>query len=145
MLGSGGALPRSALPPAILAQFDETQPEAGFDPTCAPSYCYKYFVSLQAGSIDTWTSEEDARAFLRMIDSRVEAAVLAKAHGYHWESTKETAGIRELAGGYEVVALALVKLCAPVQFDRFLLRIGSSGDVRILKREVWRADANACI
>lgn len=140
----GGSLDRSVVPPAVLAQFDATRAENGFDPSCLPGYCYKYFVSLQGSRVDTWTSIEAVRAFLGPIDSRVEAAILAKGHGYFWESTKETGAIRDVGGGYELVVLDLVKFCEPVEFDRFLVRIGSSGDVRIIKRQVWRTEGG-CI
>lgn len=145
VIASGGGLDRSAVASAVLAQFDGTQAVDGFDATCAPQYCFKYFVSLKGALIVTWTTIEGVREFLGTIDSRVEAAILAKAHGYHWASAKETAAIRDIGGGYELIVLALVKFCSPVEYDRFVLRIGASGDVRILRRQIWHVDKDACI
>ena len=144
VVATGGLLGRGAVAPALLAQFDATRPSSGFDPTCAPAYCYKYFISLQGSLVTVWTRVEEAHTFLGTIDNRVEAALLAKAHGFYWEDSKETAGIRDIGAGYELVVLALVKICQPVQYDRFLIRVSSTGKLEILRRQVWMRD-NACI
>ena len=137
VIAGGGTVSRSAVPPALLAEFDDTESLSGFDPGCLPSTCYKYFVTLKGAVIDTWTSIQEVRAFLGTIDSRVEAAVMAKAHGYYWEAPTESAGIRDIDGEYELVVLDLVEFCEPVQIDRFLLRISTTGEVRILKQQTW--------
>lgn len=144
VLARGGTVDRGAIAPALRAQFDGTEASTGFDPACLPAYCYKYLVSLSGTTIRTWTTFQEAQAFLGTIDNRVEAAILAKADGFFWETPKETAAIRDLPDGYELALLRLVNFCAPIRYDRFRIRIHASGSLILVKRELWRERKNEC-
>ena len=58
---------------------------------------------------------------------------------------KETSAIREVAGGYDLAVLALVRTCDPIQYDRFLVHVSTSGELQVLKREVWERQPGYCI
>ena len=145
VLARGGSASPATIPAELPAAFNATKASSGFDPTCLPGYCYKYFVSLEGTTIRTWDSIEEAREFIGGVDNRVEAAIVAKSNGFYWVPPKETAAIRDVAGGYELAVLALIRTCDPIQYDRFLVHVSTSGELKIRKREVWKREPGYCI
>ena len=145
VLARGGSADPSAIPADLLAAFNATRASSGFDPTCLPGYCYKYFVSLEGTTIRIWDSVEEAREFIGSVTNRVEAAIIVKANGFYWMPPGETAGIRQVTSGFELVVLALVEFCDPIRYDRFLVHVATSGALEIRKREVWKREAGYCI
>jgi hypothetical protein len=146
VIGFGGSLGKDELYPDVLAAFEAAHPESGFAVGCLPAGCYQYVVSAAGSAVATWATVERLVEFLAPIDSREDAILMANAHGYTWPGGDvETGGVRDLADGYDLLLLKLVRDCQPVQTDRFLLRVPRSGDVRVLGSEVWQKDEDACI
>ena len=136
---------QNPVPADLMAAFNATTAPNGFDPTCLPGYCYKYFVSLEGTTIRVWNSIDEARAFIGGVNNRVEAALIAKSNGFYWVPPRETSAIREVAGGYELVVLELVRTCDPIQYDRVVVYVSASGALEVRKREVWERHSRVCI
>lgn len=139
-IASGGTLRRDDIAPDLRITFDATTAVAGFGPFCPPGDCFRYFTTLLGDTVTTWADAQQVAALLGTINNTVEAALLALAHGYHWGPTKEQGAIRPVADGYELVVLKTLSPCSPVRIDRFLLRIAGSGQITILRSEVWRTE-----
>lgn len=135
---------RESLPAEVRDELDSTVAEAGFGSGCLPGSCHEYIVSVSGTSVETWASIPRLREFLGVVDTPEDAALLVHAHGYYWNGEKRGGAIRGVENGYEVIALRLVKYCAPVQVDRYLLGVSRSGVLGIRAREVW-SRSNACI
>lgn len=135
---------RESLPPEVQDELDATVTEEGFGPGCPPGTCHQYIASVSGTSVRVWASVQDLVEFLGEVDTPEDAALLVHAHGYYWAGEKESGAVRAVTGGYELIALRLVNLCAPVQVDRYLLRVNLSGDLSIQATEVW-SRSEACI
>ena len=114
---------------------------------CLPSYCFKYIASISGDQIETWQTVDELKTFLGSIDSPEKAILLAAANEYSWnnQAGKETGAIRAVADGYELIVTKLVETCDPVQTDRYLLHISSSGEITIKHSEIWRQHFGMCI
>lgn len=135
---------RESLPPEVQDELEAIALETGFGPDCLPGGCHEYIVSVSGTSVETWATIPRLREFLGAVDTREDAALLVHAHGYYWSGEKRGGAIRGTGDGYDVIALRLVQYCAPVQVDRYLLRVSGSGELAIRAREVW-SRSNACI
>ena len=144
VLGAGGQVPRNQLDAATLAALDSTRPPSGFAISCLPGYCYKYIVAVN-GSVHAYTTAAALQTFLGDIDSMEEAALVAHARNLYWSPDADDTGFLETSGGWQIVALELVKGCAPVQTDRVHILVRRDGVVRELGREVHSKLENACI
>lgn len=143
VLGAGGTLRRDQLDPAQRAELDAARPPTGFALSCLPGHCYKYVAAVN-GAVSIYNTAEALAAFLGNIDGMEEAALTAHARGLYWNDSPDT-GYRAVDAGWEIVALELVRACAPVQTDRVLLLVRRNGAVQELGREVYSKAENACI
>lgn len=144
ILGSGGPVARSDLEPAVVARLDEIEPIQGFATSCLPAYCFDFVAAVDGDDVVVITTPAALHQFLGDLDNVTEAVLLVHAMGYYWEATAGT-GYREAGSGWELVVLELVGTCAPVQTDRVLLMVPSSGPVAELGRAVWARDEGVCI
>ena len=144
ILGAGGIVPRAALEPAVLAALDSLQPQVGFSIACLPGFCFKFIAAVN-GTVRAFATHAALLEFLGPIDSQEEAALLIDAHNYYWAPNGEQTGVRTVSGGWELVALQLVKDCSPVQTDRVHLLVRPDGSLHVLGREVYEKLENACV
>jgi hypothetical protein len=144
VVASGGISSRDAVAAEVLAQFDAATATTGFDVGCLPGYCYKYVVTLQGSTVRTWNTVPQLVEFMGTINNEVEAAIVASAGGYYWGRTGDTGGIRDVFDGYELVVLRIVRFCAPVQTNRYVVVVSAAGVLRELRGEVW-SRSSACI
>jgi len=144
VIGAGGTTGRGGLDPAVLAEFESIGATFGFGNYCLPGSCSRFIVSVRGDLIEVWRNAAEVRSFLGPIDTREDAILLALAHGYTWGDVKETAAIREVGTTYELVVVRMVKFCAPVETDRYLLQVRADGRLTELKSEIW-AQSDACI
>ena len=131
-----------------LSEFDALRPlpPKGFGADCHPGFCFEYFVSNSGNENKVWNNIDALKAFLGPVDSGEEAALLVNANGFYWErDNKEAGAIRQAGEEYELIALKTVRDCAPVQTDRFLIRIDREGALGILREQVFTRMANACV
>lgn len=144
VVASGGIVSRDAVAPATLAEFDAASASTGFDIGCLPGYCYKYVVTLQGSTVRTWNTVPQLVEFMGTINNEVEAALVASAAGYYWGRSENAGGIRDVFDGYELVVFAMVRFCAPIQINRYVIVVSAAGVLRELRREVW-SRSSACI
>ncbi|HEY8936675.1 MAG TPA: hypothetical protein VIM65_15710 [Cyclobacteriaceae bacterium] len=117
----------------------------GFSISCPPSECFKYIRYQSKDEISLVTSVDDLIKFLGEIDTKSDAILLTSAYNYYFYTNKKEAGaIREVKDGYEILTTQLVKFCAPIQTDRFLLKVSRNGEIKILKEEKYSV-SNGCI
>jgi hypothetical protein len=144
VLGAGGQVPRNQLDAATLAALDSTRPPSGFAISCLPAYCYKYIVAVN-GAVRAYATAAALQTFLGSIESMEEAALVAHARNLYWSAETGDTGFLATSSGWEIVALELVKACAPVQTDRVHILVRRDGNVSELGREVHSKLENACI
>lgn len=144
VIGSGGQVPRSQLDSAAITALHNARPASGFAIGCLPAYCYKYVVAIN-GTLQTYASAQQLLQFLGTIDSMEEAALVAHSRSLYWSAADPATGFQEVGSGWEIVGLALVKDCAPVQTDRVHILVRRDGVVRELGREVHSKLENACV
>jgi hypothetical protein len=106
---------------------------------------YHVIMSVKGSTVKFWTSYDQIKEFLGTIDNKHEALFLAHLNGYYFQYDSPDNGIIEIEGKFQLVALKLVSMCAPVEIDKFLLEIDSSGNIKILSQEVISKQQNACI
>jgi len=145
VIGSSGSKRKDELDPNIVAVFDTTRPDLAVGLECPPGNCYYYFASITGETVQTWRGPAEFRSFLGAIDGEEDAILLARADNYRWGSGKETAAIRPVSDGYELVTLKTVSFCDPVQTNRYLLLISSSGILTERDSEVWAREEDVCI
>ncbi len=145
VVASGGIRAREEIDPETLRTFDRFLVTSGFAQGCLPGHCFSYLISIQGTQIRTWTDPTGLAAFLGPIDAPIEALLLARGHDYYWSGELEAGAIRATGDGYELVVLKLVSACAPVQVNRYLLRVRASGEIRVLRNEVRDKNKEACI
>jgi hypothetical protein len=109
VLAQGGSRDQADLPPQVSCYMETTPLQAGFGASCAPAWCFDYIWAADREGVKTLLSIDQLRSFLGDIDTRDEAALLAEASGYRWGTSKETAAIREVAAGYQVLVLKYVQ------------------------------------
>lgn len=143
VIGRSGS--RLELDPELVAALDTLHVEHGVGNRCLPVLCFFYIASVRESTIETWTSIADWIAFFGPIDRPEEAALLAAAHDYYWTGRKETGAIKAVADGYELVVLKTVAFCDPIQVDRFVLHVSSSGTITEKDSETWSKDEGECI
>ena len=119
--------------------------EGGFREVCN-WVCFYYYIKYQQGNeAFLITRLQDLKEFLGDIDAESDALLWAYGNGYYTNSDKkETAAIRKLVDGYELLALKNVSMCTPYQNNRFYLHINAQGAIKILGEEVYHKDANDC-
>ncbi|HTJ52662.1 MAG TPA: hypothetical protein VL443_24570 [Cyclobacteriaceae bacterium] len=112
---------------------------------CPLDYCFKYIRYQSKDEISLVTSVDDLIEFLGEIDTKSDAILLTTAYNYYFSTTKKEEGaIKEVKDGYEILTTQLVKFCAPIQTNRFLLKVSRNGKIEILKQEVY-STSNGCI
>ena len=145
VVGAGGAFARAMLPPAVLTTLDGLELQFGFAFECLPGACFKFIAAVAGDSVVVFDTTQELEAFLGPFDDVAEAVIAMDAAGYHWGTEDDGTGFRPLDDGWEFVALQLVRDCAPIQTDRVLVRVTTAGTLRVIDREVFRRDENACI
>ena len=146
VVGSGGPLSRAQLPPAATAELDVLAPQSGFAIGCLPGYCFSFIAAVRDDEVTTFLDLDALRSFIGVVDTMEEAALLVHAMGYQWDMDHEATGVRALSdGGWEFIVTMLVRDCAPIQYDRVLLRVDRPGTVSVRGREVWQRHEGACI
>ncbi len=145
VLGSAGPSAREELSAELLAVFDTVFPVFASGQACLPGNCYYYIASVRNGAVDAWSGSEGLGAFLGTIDAEADAILLARAHDYHWGSEKNTAAIRAVADGYELIVLKTVEFCDPVQTNLYLLYISAAGSLAERQSAIWERESGVCI
>ncbi|WP_037320892.1 hypothetical protein [Salegentibacter sp. Hel_I_6] len=127
-------------------EFNNLIADDGFVISCLPAGCYTFIREQTDGVNQLITTDEELLEFLGNIDSKGDALLLALANDYYWSINDiENGAIKEACSGYELIASKIVSSCAPLQIDRFLLRITPSGQIIILDQEVIEFGENLCI
>jgi hypothetical protein len=144
ILGAGGLRPRTELAPDIVAALDSALPPSGFFAGCLPGHCYT-FISAVNGTVEVLTSRQQLLQFLGPVGSVEEAALIAHSYNLHWAGNDPVTGYREVRDGWEILALQLVRACAPVQTDRVHVLVRRNGTLLELGREVHSRSENACV
>lgn len=146
VIGFGGTRTKESLSSDLRASFDSTRAEDGFGVRCLPGHCYKYIVAVQDNQLLIWATADELVDFLGVIGSREEAIMLVDGHRYFWSPVDKLEGaIRDIEGGFEFVVMKTVEFCAPVQTNRYLLRVSRTGVISELQEEIRYKDDNACI
>jgi hypothetical protein len=83
--------------------------------------------------------------FLGNIDSNGDALFIAHLNGFYFKFNDGNFGIKQTGTKYQIYAFMLVCMCAPVQVDKFLIEIDSSGKIKILFRTIYSIYENGCI
>jgi hypothetical protein len=129
-----------------INEFDNLIAEDGFVISCLPAGCYTFIRQQTDGINQLITTDEELLEFLGSIDSKGDALLLALANDYYWSINDiENGAIKNACSGYELIVSKIVSSCAPLQINRFRLRITPSGQIIILDQEVIEFDENLCI
>lgn len=129
-----------------INEFESLIADDGFVISCLPAGCYTFIRQQTDGVNQLITTDEELLEFLGNIDSKGDALLLALANDYYWHTNDiENGAIKEACTGYELIVRKIVSSCAPLQIDRFHLRITPSGEIIILDQEVIEFDENLCI
>jgi hypothetical protein len=146
LLHSGEKCVDAANPEACRVEFDALVAETGFGPSCLPGQCIQYIAVNRGNTNQLILTREELVVFLGNVDTPVEAALLAHAHGYTWDATMPDAGsVRAVEDGYELLVTELTQFCDPVVTDRVLLHVGIEGTAQPMRRQVYSSLCNACI
>ncbi|HEX9691826.1 MAG TPA: hypothetical protein VGA22_06995 [Gemmatimonadales bacterium] len=145
VLGGAGTKTRDQLDSATLATFDSTIPPTGSSHRCLPGDCFFYVAAIRNDSIWSYSTPDELLTFLGPLGTIEEAALLVTFHDFDLGGDLDESGYRAAADGWELLVLKLVAYCDPIQTDRFLLHVSSSGVVTERSREVWRQSFGVCI
>lgn len=87
---------------------------------------------------------DDCMEFLGPIDCPEDALFVAYLNGYYFEYKDWLFGIKEENNNFQIVACKPISMCAPMQLNKFLLEIDSSGNIKILNQEIIFKDYQRC-
>lgn len=113
--------------------------------TTADLCMFNNIMSVKDDQVTFWTTYDQVLEFLGIIDTEGEALFIAHLNGYAFFYNDEKNGIRKISDCYQVSASKLVSMCAPVETDKFLLEISSSGEISVLDQKVLERNETACI
>lgn len=127
-------------------EFNNLIAEDGFYISCRPEACYTFIRHQTAGVNELVTTDEELREFLGTIDSKGDALLYALSNDYYWSTNDiENGAIKEACTGYELIVNKIISYCAPLQINRFHLKISPSGEIDILEEEVVFFEEDVCI
>lgn len=102
-------------------------------------------ISTDGGIITRFDREEGVRELLGAIDTPADALLLAWSAGYDLScGAGDRSAVREVEGGYEVIATQLTEICDPIITERFLLFVRTEGTIEVLAHEEI-SRSSACI
>lgn len=129
-----------------VKEFQELQPEFGFASGCLPGLCF-YYLKYQVNSQNHLVNSKDKLLeFLGTINTKEEALLWVRAHGYRFGVNNiKTGAIKVTNSGFELIVLKTVSFCTPIQTNRYHLRIKPNGDIEILKEVVFSRDEDSCV
>ncbi|MFW6067322.1 MAG: ferritin-like domain-containing protein [Myxococcota bacterium] len=105
-----------------------------------------HLVTTDGDEVSRMIDAEEVRGFLGPVDTAQEAVLLVWHAGYTVGcGDTERYGVREVEGGYEVLATRLTSECDPIETRRFLLFVASDGTIEVLGSEILERDVGACI
>jgi len=84
-------------------------------------------------------------SFLGEIDSKGDAVFWAYLNGYYFIFGDPASGIKQTSDGFLIYAYKLVKMCTPVQIDKFWLKIDKTGNIEVLGEKLFSRIENGCI
>ncbi|HRT79126.1 MAG: hypothetical protein BWZ11_01591 [Bacteroidetes bacterium ADurb.BinA395] len=84
-------------------------------------------------------------SFLGEIDSKGDAVFWAYLNGYYFIFGDPASGIKQTSDGFLIYAYKLVKMCTPVQIDKFWLKIDKTGKIEVLGEKLFSRIENGCI
>lgn len=104
-------------------------------------------VILTAGDeVSALYGAEELLGFLGSIDTPNEALLRAWHAGYSVGCDDlSRSAVREVEGGYEVIATQLTRDCDPVETTRFLLFVAADGAITVLESEVIESQDGVCV
>lgn len=140
VINSSGELCAGATDPSSCRQsFEDLRATDGFAWHAHP-LDRAYYIAVNRGeSSYVVQTVEEVVGFLGTIETREEAMLLARAHGFYWgdPNNNDTTGIiRTVNDGFEMVVMQTVSLCDPIQTDRVWIRITSEGRIEEIDREI---------
>lgn len=119
--------------------------ESGFAEDCTPICFFHYLVSVKNNEVNIYNTIDGLKNYLGDIDSESDAALLVLASGYEFDfNDKAVAGVKKVAGGYEVLCKKRIKSCSPIQYDQFWIKVSTNGTITI-KKEILYSTMDACI
>jgi hypothetical protein len=128
------------------AEFDDMLAASGFGGSCLPGLCFGYVAVNRENTSSLIITPEELVTFLGTIDSPSEAALIAFAHGYYWDSNEASAGSARVSEqGFELLVTELVQDCDPIVTDRVQVQVSPAGELTVLRRQILRVNCNACI
>jgi len=128
---------------ACMVAFD-TLNGTGFKPLYFQVRDRRFVVSNHGDTNCVWDTLEKLKVFLGTINSKEEAILLAVGHVFGAGEKKEEGAIREVDGEYELIVLKGVRNCNPIQTNRYLIRIQPSGELRVLREQIYEQLTNTC-
>ncbi len=121
-------------------------PLTGFAISCLPAGCYHYIKTNNVNFNRILNTPNEVSSFLGGISSPGEALLLSFVNGYYFSVDDKAAGaIKEVDNGYELLVLALVSDCQPVQINRSHLRVNQNSTIKFLGVEIISEDEDASI
>jgi len=84
-------------------------------------------------------------SFISPIDCKEDALFLAHLNGYYFKYNDKEFGIKEDLDCFLIYACKITSICAPVQADKFLIKIDFHGNIQILYQTVLYREDNACV
>jgi hypothetical protein len=129
-----------------IQEWEQVNSGNGFFQSCLPGCCHHYFVSKIDDQIQIYSDTESVISFLQPIDSHSDALMIAFTQGYYFRTGDSTVGgIRELEDKYQLIVLKLIGYCDPIQTNKYLLEINSTGEIKILETDIYDQAFGACI
>ncbi|WP_236517047.1 ferritin-like domain-containing protein [Sandaracinus amylolyticus] len=125
---------------------DATTCTEAFDAATIPtSEGAHHVVSTDGDRVEAWTGRARFAELLGTIDTPDEALMMVWSEGFTVEcGSVSRSAVREVEGGFEVIARKTVRDCNPIVTRRFVLFVSSAGEIEeIASEEVERMDG-AC-
>ena len=103
-------------------------------------------METQGATIRGASTPEQLNMLLGPVDSREDAMLRVRMQGYDVSCMDpQRGGVREVAGGFEVVSTRYTASCDPIELTRFVLFVDAEGAISEVSREVIERMDGACI
>lgn len=106
----------------------------------------RIIVSTDGGTLTRFIGRDGAVELLGAIDTPADALLRAWSAGYDMVcGAVGRAAVREVEGGFEVIATQMTEDCDPIVTERLLLFVSSAGDIVVLEREEVSRMEGVCV
>lgn len=129
------------------AAIDAATADAGFLLGQCVQVCPQYILVVNRGDdVEVVSDVDGVRAQIGTVDTAAEAVWIASMAGYSVACGDiEDGAVREVDGGWEVIATKMTSDCDPIEITQYRLSITSAGSLSELESDVVSSEKGACV